>query len=212
MSLTAQVDRAIELIEHRYRNAPGASDLAYLRSHAYFNQLSPADACLDALITYELDPSSVQPFGGNGDASLGTIVGRDDEFAVPLRRAVAVVIASGYLMMLSIEDPPGSAWVPNRDAEALWRFWVSHLRPTATLALGVPTELAESVGRDGGAHLVAEINRLGLKPGLFRRRVLAHRCSQLARFGLLLRVGQTTACSDAEFERSQVANLSAGRS
>jgi hypothetical protein len=206
MSLTAHVDPAIELIERRFRNGPGANDLAYLRSHAYFNQLSPGDACLDSFLTYELDSSADRPLGGNGDASLGAIVGPDDEFAVPMRRAVATVIASGYLTMLSTEDPPGSDWVPDRDAESLWRFWVSHLGPTATLALGIPAELAKSVGRDGGAHLEAEIARLGLKPGLFRRRVLSHRCSELARFGLLLRVGQTTACSDAEFERSQVAD------
>ncbi len=165
MSLTAHVDPAIELIEHRFRSGPGATGLAYLRSHAYFNQLSPADACLDSFLGYELDPSAVRPLGGNGDGSLGVIVGRDEAFAVPLRRAVAAVITSGYLTMLSIEDPPGSDWVPNRDAEALWRFWVSHLRPTGILALGIPAELAESVGRDGGAHLEAEIARLGLKPG-----------------------------------------------
>lgn len=205
MSLTAHVDPAIELIEHRFRNGPGATGLAYLRSHAYFNQLSPADACLDSFLTYELDPPAVRSLGGD-DASLGAIVGPDDEFAVPLRRAVAAVITSGYLTMLSIEDPPGSDWVSNRDAESLWRFWVSHLRPTATVALGIRAELAESVGRDGGAHLEAEIARLGLKPGLLRRRALSRRCSELAKFGLVLRVGHTTACSDAEFERPQVAD------
>ncbi|MFL5870945.1 MAG: hypothetical protein ACJ75R_07670 [Solirubrobacterales bacterium] len=203
MSLTAHVDPAIELLEHRFRSRLGASDLAYLRSHAYFNQLSPADACLDSLLTYELDPSAGAPLGVNGGASLGAIVGVAGEFAVPVRRALAAVIASGYLTMLSSEDPPGSDWVPNRDAEALWRFWVRHLSPTSALALGIPPELAESVGRDGGAYLEAEIARLGLKPGLFRRRALSHRCAELAKFGLLLRVGQTTACSDAEFERSQ---------
>jgi hypothetical protein len=205
MSLTAHVDPAIELIEQRFRSRPEANDLAYLRSHAYFNQLSPADACLDSFLSYELDPSADPLLGGNGDAALGAIVGPADECAVPLRRAVAAAIASGYLTMLSIEDPPGSDWVPSRDAKSLWRFWVSHLRPTAALALGIPAELAESVGRDGGAHVEAEIARLGLKPGLFRRRALTHRCSELAKFGLVLRVGQTTAYSDAEFERFQVA-------
>ena len=206
MSLTAHVDPAIELIEHRFRDGPGANHLAYLRSHAYFNQLSPADACLDSFLTYELDSSTARPLGGGGDASLGAILGSADEFALPIRRALATVMAAGYLATLSIEDPPGSDWVPSRDAESLWRFWVSHLRPSATLALDIPAELAESVGRDGGAYLMGEIARLGLKPGLFRRRALTNRCSQLARFGVVLRAGQTTACSDAEFERSQAAD------
>jgi hypothetical protein len=205
MSLTVHVDPAIELIEHRFRNGPGPAGLAYLRSHAFFNQLAPADACLDSFLTYELDPRARRRVGGNGDASLAAILGPDDEFAVPLRRAVATVIASGYLTMLSMEDPPGSDWVPQRDPESLWRFWVSHLRPTATVALGIPVELAASVGRDGGGHLEAEISRLGLKPGFLRRRAVAHRCSEIAKFGLLLRVGQTPACSDAEFERSKAA-------
>jgi hypothetical protein len=204
MSLTAHVDPAIELIEHRFRNGPGPDGLAYLRSHAFFNQLAPVDACLDSFLTYELDPSAARPVGG--DASLGAIVGPQDEFALPLRRAVATVIASGYLTMLSTEDPPGSDWVPNRDAESLWRFWAGHLRPTATLALGIPAELADSVGRDGAGHLEAEIARLGLRPGLFRRRALSNRCSEIGKFGLVLRTGQTTACDDAEFERSQVAD------
>ena len=71
MSLTAHVDPAIELIEHRFRNGPGANGLAYLRSHAYFNQLSPADACLDSFLTYELDPSTVRPLGGGRRVARG---------------------------------------------------------------------------------------------------------------------------------------------
>ncbi len=198
MSLTEHVDPAIELIEHGFRNGPGPDALAYLRSHAYFNQLAPADACLDSFLTYELDRA-------HDDASLGAIVGAHDEVAVPLHRTVATVITAGYLTMLSTEDPPGSDWVPHRDAESLWRFWVSHLRPTAIPALGIPADLADSVGRDCGGHLEGEIARLGLRPGFFRRRTLSQRCSELGRFGLVLRVGQTTFCSDAEFGRAEVA-------
>src|SRR5688572_6779891 len=144
MSLTAHVDPAIDLIARRFRNAPGSRGLAYLHSHAFFNQLAPADACLDSFLTYELDPSAGRPDEADGDDSLGTILGPHDEFTVPLRRAVAIVVASGYLTMLSIEDPPGFDWVKSRDSESLWRFWVSHLRPSATVALGIPAGFADS--------------------------------------------------------------------
>jgi hypothetical protein len=193
MSLTEHVDPAIELIEHRLRNGREPRGLTYLRSHAYFNQLAPADACLDSFLDYELDPKAAGPLGGRGQAPLGRMVDATGEFAAPLRRAVATVISSGYLAMLSTEDPPGSAWVPDRDAASLWRFWVGHLRPSAIPALDIPADLAASVGRAGGAHLAAELARLGLRPGVFRRRALTQRCSELGRFGLLLRAGQTAA-------------------
>ena len=205
MSLTAHVDPAIDLIARRFRNAPGPSGLAYLQSHAYFNQLSAADACLECFLSYELDPSAGRPVGTNGDGSLGEMIAPDDEFAVPLRRAAATVVAAGYLTMLSVEDPPGFDWVKSRDPESLWRFWVSHLRPNAAAALGIPAGFADSVGRDGGAHLEEEINRLGLMPGLLRRQAVSQRCQELARFGLVLRAGQTIACSDAQFERFKAA-------
>jgi hypothetical protein len=203
MSLTDNVDAATELIERRFQSQHGPERLAYLRSHAYFNQLPPADACLSCFLTYELDPTAVEPVGGDGKASLGTLVGPQEDLAEPLRRVVATTVTSSYLTMLSIEDPPGSNWVSDRNAESLWRFWVDHLRSVATVAFGIPAEFAGSVGREGGAQLESEIERLGLKPGFFRRRAISQRCSEISKFGLLLRLGQTTGCSDTEFERSQ---------
>jgi hypothetical protein len=203
MSVTENVDPAIELIEGRYQHGRGPDGLAYLRSHAFFNQLPPADACLNRFLTYELDPAADEPVGGDGRASVGAIVGPQDELAEPLRRAAAVTVTSSYLAMMLIEDPPGSSWVPNRDAEPLWTFWIDHLGSTATVAFAIPDDLVRSVEREGGAYLEAEIARFGLKPGFRRRRALSHRCFEISRFGLLLRLGQTTGCSDPEFERSQ---------
>ena len=161
MSLTAHVDPAIELIARRFRNAPGPSGLAYLQSHAYFNQLAPADACLDSLLSYELDPSAGRPAGsdGDGDGSLGEIIEPGDEFAFPLRRAVATVVASGYLTMLSVEDPPGFDWVKSRDPSpcgdsgsatcAPPRRWRSESPPgsrTPSDGMAVPTWRRKSAG------------------------------------------------------------------
>jgi len=202
VSLTEHVDPAIELIEHGFRDFPGGpAALAYLRSHAYFNQLPPADACLGSLLDYELDPESSRPVGGSGK-SLAAIVGPHNEVAEPLRRAVATTITASYLAMLSTEDPPGSDWVPGRDAESLWRFWVDHLGPAATLVFGIPDRFGTSVTRDGSGYLEAEVKRLGLGPGFLQRKTLSQRCAELSRFGLVLRAGQTTACSDAEFGRA----------
>jgi hypothetical protein len=190
-SLIESVDPAIELIGHRYRNGSGPDGLAYLQSHAYFNQLAPADECLRSFVAHELDP-------GGG---LGGILGVHDAVSVPLQRAVATTVTSSYLAMLMTEDPPGSGWVPGRDGEALWAFWMSHLAPAAMPAFAIPERFADSVCREGGAHLEAELKRLGLWPGFFQRKAVAHRCTELARFGLILRIAQTDACSDAEFER-----------
>ena len=203
MSVTENVDPAIELIEGRYQNGREPDGLAYLRSHAFFNQLAPADACLDCFLAYELDPAADEPVGGDGKSSLGAIVGPQEEFVEPLHRAVAITVTSSYLTMMSIEDPPGSSWVPRRDAESLWSFWVDHLRSAAPIAFALPGEFVRTVGRDGRSYLEAEIARMGLTPGFRRRRALSHRCSEISKFGLLLRLGQTTACSDAEFQRSQ---------
>jgi hypothetical protein len=203
MSVTESVDPAIELIEHRFQGRSGPDGLAYLRSHAFFNQLAPADACLSCFLGYELDSASVEPVGDDGEGSLGALVRPQDELVEPLRRAVANTITASYLTMMSIEDPPGSDWLADRDAQSLWRFCVAHLRSTATVALGIPAEFVGSVGKEGGGELKSEIERLGLKPGFRRRRALSERCFEISKFGLLLRLGQTTGCSDAEFERSQ---------
>jgi hypothetical protein len=199
MSLTEHVDPAIALIEQRLQ----AAEAAYLGSHAYFNQLTPADACLGSFLAHELDPAASRSVGG-ASQSLAALLGADDEFTTPLRRAVATVVTAGYLTMLTTEDPPGSDWVRDRDPESLWRFWASHLKPSSIPALGIPDRLADLVGRDGGRYLEAEIARLGLRPGLLRRRVVSQRCSELARSGLVLRVGQTAHCSDAEFARTRL--------
>jgi hypothetical protein len=202
VTLTDSVDPAIGLIEHRFGNGNGPEGLAYLRSHAYFNQLVPADECLRSFVTYELDPAGAGPVGGAGRA-LGKLVGPHDEVSVPLRQAVAATVTASYLALLMTEDPPGSSWVPGRDAESLWTFWMSHLSPAAMPAFAIPERFADSVRREGGAHLESEIKRLGLWPGFFQRKPLVQRCSEISRFGLLLRAGQTTVCSDAEFARSQ---------
>jgi hypothetical protein len=186
-TLIDNVDPAIEVIAHRY----GPDGLAYLQSHAYFNQLGPADACLDSFAEYELDPA-----GG-----LGRLLGPHDEVGEPLRRAVATTVTASYLAMLMTEDPPGSGWVPGRDAESLWTFWMGHLAPAAMPAFSIPEQFADAVRSEGGAHLESEIKRLGLWPGFFARKPLVQRCAEISRFGLVLRVGQTEACSDAEFGR-----------
>ena len=202
MSLTDSVDPAIELIEHRFGNGNGPEGLAYLQSHAYFNQLAPADDCLRSFVTYELDPAGAGPVGGAGRA-LGELIGPHDEVMVPLHRAVAATVTASYLAMLMTEDPPGSSWVPGRDAESLWTFWMGHLAPAAMPAFAIGERFADTACREGGAHLESEIKRLGLWPGFFQRKSLSQRCSEISRFGLLLRAGQTTVCSNAEFERSQ---------
>jgi hypothetical protein len=203
MSLTEHVDPAIELIEPRFRDQPGP-ELTYLRSHAFFNQLAPADACLSSFLAYELDPGAAGPVGG-GRAWLGAILGRQEELAEPLRRAVAVAVTSSYLAMMTTEDPPGSDWTAERDAESLWRFWIGHLRPAGILAFGIPARFVRSAEQEGGRYLESEIKRLGLQPGLLRRRALSARCNELSRFGLLLRLGQTNRRSEAEPEWTQAA-------
>jgi hypothetical protein len=50
VSLTINVDPAVALIEHRFDGDRGPESLAYLRSHAYFNQLPAADACLERFL------------------------------------------------------------------------------------------------------------------------------------------------------------------
>jgi hypothetical protein len=202
MLLTARVDPAIDLIEHRFQDDRGPESLRYLRSHAYFNQLPAADACLDRFLDYELDPT-VAAVDGNGNASLGEMIKPHGDLAGPLRVAAATTITASYLAMMSLEDPVGGDWVPGRDAERLWSFWIRHLRDTATVAFGLPGRFVTSVGREGGAGLEAEIKRLRLMPGLLKRRGVSDRCAQLSRFGLILRLGQTTACSKAEFDAAQ---------
>jgi hypothetical protein len=200
--VTEHVDPAINLIEERFRAYEGGPvGLAYLRSHAFFNQLAPADECLSSFLGYELDPGSRRAVGGEG-RPLGGLVGPHDEVAEPLREAVATTITASYLTMLSTEDPPGSDWVPGRDAESLWSFWVDHLSPAAILAFRIPDRFVASVARDGGKYLEDEVARLGLRPGFLQRRAVAQRCAEIGRFGLLLRVGQTSACSDSEFARA----------
>ena len=193
VSVTETVDPAIELIEHRFRGERGPDELAYLRSHAFFNQLAPADACVRSFVEHELDPDVSWSAGGEAGTSLGMLLGPPGDVADPLRRAVATTLTSSYLTAMSAEDPPGSEWVPGRDAEALWEFWVGHLRPSAVLALDIPDDFLSSVRRDGGRLLEAEIRRLGLAPGFFRRRTVSQRCADISGFGVLLRVGQTAA-------------------
>lgn len=203
MSLTAHVDPAIDLIEDRLNGERGPESVAYLRSHAYFNQLPAADACLERFLDYELHPRGRAVVGGEGGAPLGALVRPSDDLAEPLRRAIATTICASYLTMMSLEDPVGGDWVRGREAERLWDFWVSHLRDTATVAFGLPDRFVASAGREGGGHLEAEIKRLGLMPGLLKRRGVVERCFQLSRSGLMLRLGQTTTCSDAEFDAGQ---------
>src|SRR5689334_761942 len=143
MALIENVDPAIELIEGRFEGERGATELAYLRSHAYFNQLAPADACVGALVDDELQ------------GLLGAIIDVPDDRTVALRTAVATTITASYLTMMSTEDPPGSDWTPDRDADSLWRFWNDHLGPGAILAFGLPARFADSVARDGGRRLEA---------------------------------------------------------
>ena len=206
MALTTHIDPAIELIEHRLHDDRGPESLAYLRSHAYFNQLPAADACLDCLLEFELYPGGVGAVAGVGRAAMGDLIEPPDDLAEPLRRAVATTITSSYLAMMSLEEPVGGDWVPDRDPERLWSFWISHLRETATVAFGLPRRFVTSVGREGGAGLEAEIKRLGLMPGFLKRRGVSERCFQLSRYGLMLRLGQTTACSKAEFDGAQAAD------
>jgi hypothetical protein len=203
VTLTTHIDSAIELIEHRFHGDRGPESLAYLRSHAYFNQLPAADACLDRFLDYELHPGAAGTLGGDGKGALGDLIQPLDDLVEPLRNAVATTICSSYLRMMSLEDPVGGDWVPERAAERLWNFWISHLRDTATVAFGLPGRFVASVGREGGAGLEAEIKRLGLLPGLLKRRGVSDRCVQLSKFGLMLRLGQTTGCSKAEFDAAQ---------
>ncbi len=206
MSLTAFVDPAIDLIEDRLEGDRGPESAAYLRSHAYFNQLPAADACLERFLDYELDPGTGGAAGGDG-RPLGELIPLPDDLYEPLRRAVGTTICASYLAMMSLEDPVGGDWVPERGAEQLWAFWISHLRETATVAFGLPARFVASVSREGGSGLEAEIKRLGLMPGFLRRRGVSRRCAELSRSGLMLRLGQTTACSEAEFEAAQGAGL-----
>ena len=202
VSLTEHVDAAIGLIEDRIGAFQGGPPgIAYLRSHAFFNQLSPADECLARFLDYELDPDARRALGGEGKG-LGALVGPYEEVAVPLRHAGATTVTASYLTMMSTEDPPGSDWVPGRDAESLWSFWVEHLGPAAILALRIGEGFVTSVSRDGGGYLEDEVARLGLRPGFLQRRAVAQRCSEISRFGVLLRAGQTSACSESEFART----------
>jgi hypothetical protein len=140
---------------------------------------------------------------GDGRASLAQMVKPPADLAGPLRVAVASTMTASYLTMMSLEDPVGGDWVAGRDAERLWNFWIGNMRETATVAFGLPGRFVDSVERDGGAGLETEIKRLGLMPGLLKRRGVSERCAQLSRLGLMLRLGQTTACTDEEFDAAQ---------
>ncbi|MEK6327904.1 MAG: hypothetical protein AABM66_10360 [Actinomycetota bacterium] len=203
MSLSTSVEGAIDLIAHRLQGVRGPETLDQLHLGAFQGQLPAADSCLDCFLRLELSPIANAPVGGDGKVALGAALGPEGETAEALRRAVATTMTGSYLTMLGLEDPVGSDFVEGRDSEQLWRFWIDHMRSTATLAFGVPGKFAGSVRREGGAQLESEIKRIGLAPGLLRRRAASERCGLIAVFGLLLRLGQTKGCDDATFERSQ---------
>ena len=204
MPLSTSVDSTIDTIAHRFQGDRGAEAVAQLRSTgAYQDQLLVADPCLDRFLDLELDPAAPAPVGGEGRVALGTVLRPDDERAEALRDSLAVTMTGSYLTMIGIEQPVGSEFVKGRGSEELWRFWIDHMRSTATLAFGVPGKLVGSVRTEGGALLESEIKRLGLMPGPLRRRGISGRCGSIAVYGLVLRLGQTALCDDASFDEAQ---------
>jgi hypothetical protein len=203
MSLSESVDRATDAISHRFQGERGAEALTQLRSGEHQAQLLAADRCLDCFLTLELDPAAKLPVGGDGKVALGAALAPDEEHAQTLRDTVTVTMTGSYLTMMGLEDPVGSDFVAGRDSEQLWRFWIDHMRGTASLAFGVPAEFVGSVRREGGRQLESEIRRIGLMPRLVRRRGISGRCGLIAVFGLLLRLGQTDGCDDKIFDSSQ---------
>jgi hypothetical protein len=203
MPLSTSVDSAIGVISHHFQGVRGEEARSQLRSRDYQDQLSAAESCLDCFLNLELDPAATAPVGGDGKVALGAALAPNDERVGALRDAVSVTMTGSYLTMMGLEDPVGSDFVPGRDSEQLWRFWIDHMRGTATLAFGVPGDFVGSVRREGATYLEGEIKRIGLMPGLLRRRRVSDRCGLIAVFGLLLRLGQTDGCDDDAFERSQ---------
>lgn len=199
--LTDAVEEATDRIAHRMQGPTGADALARLRKAGFGHELVSADTCAARFLELELDPQAEEPVGGEGRAALGAFLRLEGDDRDELGKSVAVALGMSYLTMLTIEGD--NEHLDARTAPELWAWWIDHMRPTATLAYGLPGDFVASDRSEGRDFLLAEIKRLGLMPGALRRRGLSDRLWMIAGAGTLLRLGQTSAVPDGDIVTSQ---------
>ncbi len=202
MTLEAALQHAADVLEPRWERGDQAA--ATVRNTDFGDQLATADACLSRFLDRELDPGACEPVGGYGKASLGSLLtSKGDELPAEARDAAATGVAIGYASIFLVEPQVGTEFRPDRSPEDVWAYWIDMLRPTAPLAAGVPADFVGRVRVMAADHLGEEFGRLGLRPGVLKRRALTERTGLLGISGMTLRLAQTDAVSDSELEEAR---------
>ncbi len=184
----------------------GSSAAELLRTRDLASQTDAADLCIRRFLDYEFDPGIATVGGGDGESSLGSACSIEGVDFEKLREVGETGIALGYGSMLLIEGAVDATFCADRDAEALWPYWVSHLRPSAPYAYGVPADFIGRVREMAERELPPAFRQLGVKIGITKRGRVRKRSGRLGIFGMTLRLAQTDTVPSEKLNESRASD------
>ncbi len=203
-----------DVISKVLETSPNPTAAPYLTARERLAEASKVDAIVSRFADAELDvhdrSNGVGRFALKSmtpplHRSLGKrLAEADDQTIETVRISIQWALAVGYSATIDAEEANLNAdskieFRSDRSQADIWSFWVTHFNSGLVSAF-LPKEYISNVRHIGGDALHHELRAAGVAPR-FRSGRIRYIGMLYAEIGLLLRMSQTDAISDASFEQ-----------